>query len=200
MVDVRAQREGEDDLEWTKRDVKATASALASKARVASGQAFERAKVEGGELASKGRVVAARVSSKAYGVDKRGWDSGSRPSLSNGFKSYARRQVVSPRVRVVERAPVVREFIGGSASERVINPRGGRVGPQSAGGSDNLPQFYGATEDWRVATSARLFGGFGPTVSPIERFRSEGLPRFFDSKSPRKRRCVCDGGLPRYFG
>jgi len=85
-------------------------------------------------------------------------------------------------VRVVERAPVVREFIGGSASERVINPRGGRVGPQSESEyNDNLPQHFGATEDWRAASNARLFDGVG-SRNPFE--ASGGLPRFFDS--PRK--------------
>lgn len=120
----------------------------------------------------RGRVLSGvRKPERVVQGARKAWDSAPRPRFSGS--SYARQQAIRPSRR---------------------------VGPQSEAGSDNMPQFWGVTEDWRQASSARLFGDYGPTVSPIERFRSEGLPRHFDSKSPRKRRGVFDGGLPRLFG
>lgn len=56
-------------------------------------------------------------------------------------------------------------------------PRRYYVGPQSIR-SDGLPQHFGPTHDYRVATSLRLFDDYA-VGSPIAKYGG-GLPRFFD--------------------
>lgn len=79
------------------------------------------------------------------------------------------------------------QFIGGRASDRLINASRRRVGPQSEDEyNDNLPQHFGSTEDWRATSNARLFDKFA-VQSPIARYGG-GLPRFWDKPQSVKKR------------
>ena len=107
-----------------------------------------------------------------------GYALGSTNGRTRGGKQGSQRERWVRSQRINPRS--VRQQIGGSYKDRVINPSGGRVGPQSENQyNDNLPQHFGAVVDWRATTSARLFDKFA-VRSPIAKYGG-GLPRFWDN-------------------
>ena len=119
-------------------------------------------------------------------------------------------QPVYRKLSFKEKLSVAAEAARGKALSgvrKVVN--GKRVGPQSIN-TDNLPQNWGATPDYHVASTIHLFGEWsdnnnvmarsGQSSSPVEKYGG-GLPRFFDKQgSALQRGRVGVNGNKKMFG
>jgi hypothetical protein len=112
-----------------------------------------------------------------------------KPPLARSFKGKAMRESRAPSY-VQQQVQRPYRYYG---FQRRVGPQSGApVRLPQRGYSDGMPQNWGPTHDYRVASSLHLFGEWGGAnglQSPIAKYGGN-LPRFWDSKPKQARQLV----------